>query len=404
MERIFLSVFLFTFLLTACEPLLSDTTLPPAESPTPTFQVQQADIPPGDSAPWQMAYAAFLTDLRQREGELRQWVRNASESELKNNPELSYASGSVSDSYFLYDIDKDGIPELLIQYGISTVSYYTFCYTYQDEKVIELGGYPSGRCSLYSLPQENGVLSVWTHMTHIYISKYSIENEKFVFQKTLYEDNIAGPEQKEFPPPREIISGAEEIPGFDCSNWANSPDKQALLLPIFDFNSPPRQNQNPLEESQVRLFINDALLHGKEFYPVSDDQVNSSAPTTLEKYLSSDGIYLGQPSEPLEYAWADINGDGQTDCILRMVNHLEGYNRIHYVIFNMEEEALYAYFVDNIVALGIDPDGSVAYRRSSYFENSWSEFRFYKNQLYSIPTATPVEGCDLAWGPFPQTP
>ena len=70
-----------------------------------SFQPQRADIPPGDYAPWQEAYAGFLTNLRS--------------SEYRHTlGEFGFPGDDMpSDSYSLYDVDKDGVPELFLKCG-----------------------------------------------------------------------------------------------------------------------------------------------------------------------------------------------------------------------------------------------------------------------------------------------
>ena len=84
----------------------------PAEEPAQTQE--QPEMPKEPVyADWQVAYADFLEELAERVKVLRDTDRPDYDP---NTVDLEV--GEASGTYVLYDIDKDGVPELLLRYGL----------------------------------------------------------------------------------------------------------------------------------------------------------------------------------------------------------------------------------------------------------------------------------------------
>lgn len=368
-------------------------TVAPAPEPTPVqFRVQEADVPTGEYAPWQEGYAAFLVELRQKEGELKNWIDTAPDQEINEDMERWIAYNDASDSYSLYDVDKDGIPELFVCYGNCEAAYHTICYAFRDGQVVEAGEFHSGHSRLDTWPGENAVLFAWGHMGSAYWEKYSMVDGVLTSQGEIFSELIWGTDQEEYTRSDRLVPGAEYIPPYRTPTQWRPGDSPALLLPIYDYGAYPRQDPVPMEEGAVRAAIGKILWEGAELYGVSGDGFDGDTGwTTLADYLKPGAAspYKEEPLTVTEYAWADVNGDGQTDCVLHLDNC--------YTVLSVEEGTVYAYFLGFNDSFGVDPDGSVYLR---YYE-WWKQVSFYKNQCYDFTAPRdPVEGCDLAWDPY----
>lgn len=371
----------------------------PATSPSPTPEppsvepvVYAPDVPPGDYAPWQTAYADFLTE------ELRRDVERVEKE-----------SGDVSDLYCLYDADEDGVPELFIQYGVCEADYHTVCYTFRDGRVEALkdGDFPSGHGMIYTCPGEKAFLFSWGHMGYAEISKVPVENGGLGEWETLLEEDTnpsaAGEEVRPYTHPSELVSGAEAVPYYytrSCRDWGRNPP---LVLPIYDYGDLSRRPEKPQEEAEVRAAIGEVLWENRAFNGYSGDNFyGSTGWVTLEEYLKPGAAYPygNEPLTVTEYAWADVNGDGQTDCILRLEKGPDQNGNVSrfYSVLTLQGEEACAYFFGFTDGFGVDPDGTVYLRNFG----QWEQVSFYKDQCYTFPAPQdPVEGCDLAWDPFP---
>ena len=97
--------------------------------------------------PWQTAYLAVLRE--------------------KAAARFTPAEGEEGvESYMLYDVDKDGIPELFLRYGLSTATSQCDVCSFRDGAASVVGRVFAGSSSFYSCPEENGVLLIYRHMYH----------------------------------------------------------------------------------------------------------------------------------------------------------------------------------------------------------------------------------------------
>ena len=251
---------------------------------------------------------------------------------------LGQAVREQAREYFLYDVDGDTQPELFIQYEDS----HFLSYSFREGKMVYL---------------------------------------------------------KEAAASAELFSGTESIPGYRAYLLGRHPEWQALTLPLYDYGTYPRQTQDPLEEPEVRKTVLAALEEdgGFEGCPCKGPY-GATGWVVLSEYLMGAVPYGEGPLTAAAMAWADVNGDGQTDGIL----WLEGCeNRSFYAVFHVQDGTVYAYLLDFVDGLGIDPDGTVFLKQGQ----SWRQVSFDGEQCYDFPALRqPVEGCDLAWDSFPANP
>jgi len=93
--------------------------------------------------------------------------------------------------YHIYDIDGNGVPELLIKEGTCEADYMFAAYTYdaESDEIIKLGELPGGHAVLAGLYGQNGVLICTGHMGYEYIDKYTL-HEKTIADEHLYEGSL----------------------------------------------------------------------------------------------------------------------------------------------------------------------------------------------------------------------
>lgn len=388
--------------LTACktveqppEPTPAPTQLPTA-APTPEPsgvepEVYVPDMPAGDYSPWQTAYARFLA-----------------ETAARDYPPVDQLVGvealEQSDNYSLYDVDKDGIPELFIRYGLGEAGYHTTCYTFRDGEVAEAGDFPSGHASLHSDPEENGALFFWGHMGSAYMDRLAIVDGELTNLGEIFSEDINASQQSEYTAPGQVVPGSSPLGEYGTHTVRDRRWSEALTLPVYDYNTPPRLLEAPLEEAEVRAAIGRVLWENGEFYGVAGEGFyGDTGSITLEEYLRSGAAFpfSGNPLLSKEYAFADVNGDGQTDCVLRLERTGENDTLTFFAVFHVGEDKVYAYFFAWKDGLGVDPDGTVYLREYGV----WQQVSFYKDQCYAYPAPRePVEGCDLAWDEYAPNP
>lgn len=91
-----------------------------------------------------------------------------------------YEAG-VYNLYYVHDIDKDGIKELLVQEGTCEADYHYVCYTIKDKKLVSLGEIPGGHSGFHvddKTGNEPYIMKVYGHMGMEELSEVSIQDGK----------------------------------------------------------------------------------------------------------------------------------------------------------------------------------------------------------------------------------
>lgn len=291
-------------------------------------------------ADWQVAYAAFLEDLA---GQVRT-LRDTNRPDYDPNT-VDLEIGEVSGTYVLYDIDKDGVPELLLRYGLGEAGYHTTVYGYRGGAVTEIGDVPTGHTSLYTWPGENAVALNWGHMGGHFVEKLSIVDGKPEETMFFEEDNFNDPE-KPYTAMTDIVPGSMYL--REVRTLAELPELSALTLPVYDYGRDRTAAEiDPKRDAAAKSAIENVLQNGGAFYGVTSDGFGGDAGwTTLEAYLQPGGVteYADFPLEVTAQTWLDFNGDGRREALLT-VRNAEGdrFLDTKYVIFSEQEGTVYAY-------------------------------------------------------------
>lgn len=207
------------------EPVLAT----PAPSPEPEASAPQAagyDMPAREYRPWQVGYMEFLTLLQ-----------------TDNTTWEPGGWGELvgSESYSLYDVDRDGVPELFVKYGDCEAAFVYKCYAFRDGQVVCIGEFAGGHSSLYTHPDKSAVLRSAGHMGYAELYEYTMENGVLTEEREIFAEE----DVRDYTPTEEIVPGAEYIEYFytrggaeDDSYWTGRTPYslgKALLLPIADY-------------------------------------------------------------------------------------------------------------------------------------------------------------------------
>ena len=318
----------------------------PAEGPT---QTQEQPEVPGETetpeepvcADWQIGYAAFLEGLAEQVKPLRDTSRPDYDPNF-----VDLEIGETSGTYVLYDIDKDGVPELLLRYGLGEAGYHTTVYGYRGGAVAEIGDVHTGHTSLYTWPGENAVAYNWGHMGGHFVDRLSIVDGKLEETKFFEEHTFDDPE-KSYTPMADIVPGSVYL--RETRTLAELPELGALTLPIYDYGrSRAPAEIDPERDTAAKAAIENVLENGGAFYGVTADGFGGDiGRTTLEAYLQPGGVteYAEKLLEvTAPWAWEDFNGDGRREAVVT-VRNAEGdrFSDTRYVLFSQQGEAVYAY-------------------------------------------------------------
>ena len=317
---------------------------PAQELPQAEQQPVVETIPPVEELPvmpdyvdWQEAYAALLEEKAER----LEYLRNVDRPDY--DPDTVYGElEEVSGSYCVYDIDKDGTPELLASWCSSTAARHTTFYTFTGGKLVELGDRHTGGGAFYHWPEENAVAFNWAKMGGHTVTKLSIVEGKLT-EEPVFEEHV---------PTSPYTDIGKIVPDSfylrENRTHIEMPQVSALTLPIHHYGKDrTAQPLDPDRDALAHEKIEEALSGFGAFYGVSADGFGGDTGwTNLEDYLAPSGVtpYNDLPMEVREISWLDFNGDGQREALLTIAAAgADDYEDTKQVIFSWEDEAVYAY-------------------------------------------------------------
>ena len=316
---------------------------------------------------WQQAYVAFLEELCTHEAPAR-----IAHSEGRDD--ANYAL--LSQYYCLYDINKDEVPEIFISFCNCLAGEWTEVFTVCNGVAEYLGEYSSGHSSLYSWPDDNGVLFDWAIYDNCRMDKISIVNGALVIQE-IFTEAIAENREKGYTEPDKIV------PGAVCLDWnrttLNLPQYTPLTLPIYNYN--PATSPSAVNGNKNNMAIQDVLTGNTELYGISANGFGGDTGWMYFEDYCQPGVaslYADQPLEIQKVGWLDFNNDGFEDCIL-LLGEPEEYagSSDKYVILSEQDGIVYAYCINYSSDYEVYNDGTFA------GDSDWTfKISFYKNQCY----------------------
>lgn len=313
---------------------------------------QEGDADQGEAAkeqesleaePWQAAYKELLTDLI-----LGNYEENVPfygyQSDEAEYVQLIEEGMFGVDGYYLYDINKDGIPELVVKFGTCEADYIGHCYTFDGEMAVFVEEVGLGHASLYTDPENNGVIYLWGHMGYQYMQRWSMEENELLIEE-LFEEDINDDPDAWYTEVSEIVPGAApltemrnvELPVDTYEVWSGNLTRSVPVTTIPDV-------------SREELFLQTIYHNGMVTGISADGYGGDTGACSFEEYLGPNMVstYADSGMQVLGYAFADLNEDGQQECVLQLGDKDGGFsgdaNELsQWVILNEQDGIVYAY-------------------------------------------------------------
>lgn len=408
----------------ASVPVLATPAPEPSPEPSaPAEAVEDYDLPDRDYQPWQEGYMEFLAALLQAEQDTREAEtaygglavdgRGVYVQDFGVKQPLTGIMSMGSESYSLSDVDRDGVPELFVEYGLS---YITQCYTWRDGQVVCVGEFYSKDSSLYAHPDKNAVLRAGGRMGYYELYEYPMEGGVLTEEREIFSEGpVDSPTGAE-----EIVPGAQPIGRFwiqlgewddrkfhpSDSEWREFDDGRphpsagkALLLPIADWQVGSAATGSNSEQARTAIL---AALNGEtQFYGASGDHFYGDVGWTAWAEYIQPGAAYPWNEEPLEikaHVWLDMNGDGQEECLLWVVKSRgedsgKPWTSEATVVLSEQGGTVYAYFfgIDESIGTGRYDDAGL--RDDGTFVSIYGSVQrlsFWRDQCYeyAVPDAS----------------
>lgn len=403
---------------------LPDPTEPPAPSEELGASVSDFSLPERDYAPWQTAYMDFLTKLCQIEmglpwdymvddvDEIYKGLA-ADERGVTTDGSLTSTMAMGSYDYSLYDVDRDGVPELFVAYGFARD--FTQCYTFRDGQLVCVGEFGTKDSALYGHPEKGAILCHWGRMGGAELCEYDMADGVLGEKQVLFTEGGVN----EYTATEEIVPGAQPIndhytcrgefdwnrfsaPESEGAGWhpGDPSEGKAMLLPICDWYDGPAATGDSSETARAAILA--ALDGERPLYGASGDHFYGDVGwTTWEEYIQPGRAhpYSDRPLEIAGSVWLDMNGDGQEECVLRLEAERDGEVWLDQatVVLSAQDGTVYAYYFGFY--------GSAELRTDGAFYSIWRHdgynhaLSFWQDQCYeyeAVPAASaqPVEWLD----------
>lgn len=260
--------------------------------------------------------------------------------------------------YLVYDVDKDGTPELVVKTGTCEADYHGALYTFRDGHAFQVGEELGlGHSAFYSDPGENGIILMWGHMGAASAVRISVADG--YAEELLYEDDLNARLQED--PDADYIYPGDVIPGSVYLTMCRGD----LTLPLTHYDEIRRilEGEKPaVTEGQVpnqdpAIFENVINGSGEVYAVTADGFTNSPGRIAFQGLLRKDVVanWMQGDLNILSAVPADLNGDGQPECFIAAS---DGSSEVR-IILHEQDGTIYAYLMNYTDGYELDTDGSI---------------------------------------------
>jgi len=254
--------------------------------------------------------------------------------------------GCPGGSYFIYDIDKDSTPELIVRYGDCEAFFHAFVFTYTDNKVKCIDKISTGHSEFYAYPSGNGILQYWAHMGGEEFRLFSLNNNMLITKalysgSTIHEDPETGEVDVNFTPVRNVVPDAYFLTSFAPDNVIPIEKYEIIsaYVPSQDNSNYTFPNNNPDFYSEI--IEKDSILNAVSGYRTDPIYRDIHFSDFLRKIGHS-------PSEIQDITYADLNLDNVYECIFYVLKK-DSEDSIR-IILSKQGEKIYAYYDSSYMA------------------------------------------------------
>lgn len=343
MRKILLGLAL-CLLLSGCVESPAEERAEPSEPPAQAI---------GPEEDWRAVYAKFLEDLCEEE----KAVLNIDRPDYDPNDYPAQVE-NLSKEYFLYDLDWDGVPELVVRSNFYHSDIRVL--TVRDGAAVEAGRLDGRYMSFFTSPDQPGMIVRETPKGPVYVYRVTLEGGELRQGEYLYETDLGVRCVDEAFRMEDVVPGAAYIRG--CRTMAEWPEHTPLTLPIDDYGREDAAVElDPERDGAARSLILAALEDGAPFCAVSGDGYGGDAGwTTLAEYLRQGGIvdYAEKPLVSRRRTWVDLDRDGRRECVLYVEHDAGDYIQSGcFLIFTEQEKGVYAYCLNYVDRTEVNGDG-----------------------------------------------
>lgn len=264
-----------------------------------------------------------------------------------------YPGGDYPSRYFLYDIDKDGLPELIVEGSGAEANRRGYVFSQDSGHSVFVGSFSIGHTSLYTYPDENGILLYLAHMGGLRIDRIKLENLELAEETIvpIIEEYAAA----DYPQIETFVPGAVKLSYFcqvtnpilfrtwnSIISWLET--GESFSAPASSW---PEGNENFFENlvSSDGNVVYRGVIYRDLKTPL---QPFSSLMDYERKTYSNSNSSEKHKLSFLYGFYKDFNCDGITDCLLLLTDESDKL-RIP-VILSYDSGTVYAYLMEDMTS------------------------------------------------------
>lgn len=287
--------------------------------------------------------------------------------------------------YTVYDIDKDGTPELIVKSGTCEADYIGALYSFRDGKAFQFGEEIGlGHSSLYTDPGENGIILLYGHMGEARAIRISLEDG--YAEELLYEDDLNARLRED--PDADYLRPGDVIPG----SVYLTPCRWGITLPLTRYEEISRLLEGEFPGATegyfpqyYGAFYEDILANNAEVFAVTADGFSNSPKWIGFQDLLKQNIaasYMSGDLTILSAELADLNGDGKIECVAAVT---DGGGEMR-IVLSEQEGVVYAYLINYAEGYELDEHGNFRIETPYYTSRRRLIFDGEEAFLLTLPT------------------
>ena len=280
---------------------------------------------------------------------------------LENAQEIGSDSGgsdSALHSYLLYDIDKNGIPEIILHFGTSTAGSLGRLYRFENGMLVMMKEFGFGGSYFASYPDKNGILFKRARMGGQHVNLWTMDGDSITESQNLFEETVMAAQYTQI---GEIIPGAADLTEFPADTlfplesyerWQGELEPDGIA----------QRNQLRYPENDPDFFkraINGQIkvipgLVAEEYYerwekPESRETFYPEAELSMAMNMLRDLIMSGRGIDAIDFtkrmvSYADLDGDGQLEAVCSLSQELGQDRELNLtVILHEQDGRVYAH-------------------------------------------------------------
>lgn len=346
-----------------------------------------------DAAQWQEAYKALMAELNEGNfgDDLTFFGYQPDDQEYKD----LLANGYGVDGYYLYDVDKDGIPELIVKFGTCEADYDGRMYSFDGENAVYIDEFFMGHLSVATCPSQNGVILSYGHMGSAYMQKVSLVNGTLEYEELL-EENLEDDPDADYTLPGEVIPGAEYLtlmkpqdilPIDTYTTWIDnmSADVDATTVP---------------DEDLEQIYLDTIYANGTVVGITADGYGGDTGEASLEEYLGPNMVstYSDSGMKIVAYTFVDMNQDGKEECVLRLTDQDQTQGDEYsgqWVVLSEQNGTVYAYCINYMMTYTLLENGS--FRPGDEYSTNNFRILFDQDQCFLYYTGMDEKHAEQEW-------